>query len=240
MTPALEITTSSQPFLRYLETWYDNLRPLPLRDLVADGPERVACISVDVINGFCKEGPLASERVDRISQPVADLFQQAHALGVQHFVLTQDTHDPETPEFRAYPPHCVRGTPESDTVPEIKALPFFEQITVIPKNSLNSHIGTGLGEWMAQRPQVDRFVIIGDCTDLCVYQTSMHLRLDANAHNLQRRVIVSANEVDTFDTPVEVAQQQGIPAHDADLHHVMFLHHLAMNGVEVARALPAT
>jgi hypothetical protein len=61
----------------------------------------------------------------------------------------------------------------------------------------------------------------------------MHLRLEANALNLKRRVIVAANAVDTFDTPVEVARNLGIYAHDGDLHHVLFLHHMAQNGVEV-------
>jgi hypothetical protein len=29
----------------------------------------------------------------------------------------------------------------------------------------------------------------------------------------------------------------GIKAHDADLHHILFLHHMALNGVEVVKAL---
>jgi nicotinamidase-related amidase len=238
MTTTSRLADLSLPFLRYLEDWFVSLEPLPLADLVADQPERVACISVDVINGFCKEGALASERVDRIAQPAADLLQRAHNLGVRNIVLTQDTHDPDTPEFQAYPPHCVRGTAESDTVPEIKQLPFYDSMTIIPKNSISSSIGTGLGDWMAQHQQVDRFVVVGDCTDLCVYQSAMHLRLYANAHNLQRRVVIPADAVDTFDTPVDVAQQQGIPAHAANLHHYLFLHHMALNGVEIVKSLP--
>jgi len=33
----------------------------------------------------------------------------------------------------------------------------------------------------------------------------MYLRLDANAHQLDRRVIGPANAVDTYDTPLEFA-----------------------------------
>jgi hypothetical protein len=65
----------------------------------------------------------------------------------------------------------------------------------------------------------------------------MHLRLEANALNLQRRVIVPAAITNTFDTPVRVARDLGIPAHDGDLHHVFFLHHMAQNGVEVVGEL---
>jgi nicotinamidase-related amidase len=196
----------ARPFLAYLEAWYAALAAVPLRDLVAAQPERVAIISVDVTNAFCTNGALASERVGRIVQPVVDLFERAYVLGVRQFALTQDTHDPHTPEFQAYPPHGLRGTAESEAVDAIKALPFFGAMAIFPKNSISSSIGTGLEAWIAERPQVDRFVVVGDCTDLCTYQTAMHLRLSANAAKLARRVVVPANAVETFDTPVAVAR----------------------------------
>jgi nicotinamidase-related amidase len=237
MPTKIDLLNNSRPFLTYLEEWYNGLADLPLDELVGGEPERVAVISIDVINGFCKSGPLASERVGRIARPVADLFEWAYALGVRSFALTQDTHDPQAPEFQFYPPHCIRGTAESEAVDELKALPFFDDVAVFPKNSINSHFGTGLGVWVKERPSVDRFIVVGDCSDLCTYQAAMQLRLEANAENLARRVIVPADVVDTFDTPVSVAHELGIKAHDGDLHHVLFLHHMAINGVEVVRRL---
>lgn len=237
MPSHINLRDQAGPFLGYLEEWYNTLTDLPLEELIGGEPERVALISIDVINGFCKSGPLASERVGRIAQPIAELFERAYALGVRNFALTQDTHDPQTPEFQAYPPHCIRGTAESEAVDELKALPFFDDVAVFPKNSINSHLGTGLSAWVLERPQIDRFVVVGDCSDLCTYQAAMQLRLEANAGNLARRVIVPADVVDTFDTPVSVARELGIMAHDADLHHVLFLHHMASNGVEVVERL---
>jgi len=61
--------------------------------------------------------------------------------------------------------------------------------------------------------------------------------LDAPISIRFSRVIVPADAVDTFDTPVSVARELGIKAHDADLHHVLFLHHMASNGVEVVKEL---
>jgi len=237
MATRINLLDHARPFLAYLEEWYNGLEELPLREVVASEPERVALISIDVINGFCKSGPLASERVGRIARPVAEVFERAYALSVRHFALTQDTHDPNTPEFQVYPPHCVRGTDESEAVDELKALPFFSDVAVFPKNSISSTIGTELGAWLKERPQVDRFVVVGDCSDLCTYQAAMALRLEANAANLARRVIVPADAVDTFDTPVSVARDLGIKAHDGDLHHVLFLHHMAINGIEVVKQL---
>lgn len=237
MTHTSNLSSSAAPFLAYLDSWYNALPAVELAQLVGERPERVALLSIDMINGFCKEGPLSSERVGALIPPVVALFERAHALGVRSLVLTQDTHHPDTPEFGAYPPHCVAGTPESQTVSELAALPFADAVTTIEKNSLSSHHGTRLGDWLRERPELDTFVIIGDCTDLCVYSAAMHLRLEANALNLQRRVVVPAAAVDTFDTPVSAARELGIFAHDGDLHHVVFLHHMAQNGVEVVGAL---
>ncbi len=231
------LSERAAPFLAYLEAWHARLPQRQLADFIAGEPERVALISIDVINGFCVQGPLASPRVARIITPVADLLTRAHALGVRNMALTQDTHDPDAVEFGSYPPHCVRGTAESEAVDALKALPFYDTITIVPKNSISSAIGTSLGAWIAARPAVDRFIIVGDCTDLCTYQAALQLRLDANAHNLVRRIVVPAIAVDTYDTPVMVAHDLGIFAHDAELHHLMFLHHMALNGVEVVAEL---
>jgi len=228
---------NAAPFLRYLEEWYAALPDVALAAVVGDRPERVAVISVDMINGFCKEGPLSGPRVGALIAPVVSVFERAHALGVRALALTQDTHDPNTPEFGSYPPHCIAGTSESQTVRELAELPFAADVPVFEKNSLSSHIGTRLPDWIAQHREVDTFIIVGDCSDLCVYSAAMNLRLEANAFNLQRRVIVPAAAVDTFDTPVGVARELGIMAHDGDLHHVLFLHHMAQNGVEVVGAL---
>ncbi len=233
MTTIKDLATRSAPFLTYLEEWYHNLPHVDLATIVEQTPERVALCSIDMINGFCKEGPLSGPRVGALIEPVVRLFNRAYELGVRAFVLTQDTHDPNTPEFAAYPPHCLAGTTESQTIRELAELPFADQIVVIEKNSLSSHLGTRFGAWLSEHPQIDTFVLVGDCTDLCVYSAAMHLRLEANALNLKRRVIVAANAVDTFDTPVATARELGIYAHDGDLHHVLFLHHMAQNGIEV-------
>ncbi len=248
---------SSLPFLNYLDAWYRDLPSRPLAEIVP-APERAAIVSVDVINGFCHEGPLASPRVKGIIEPIVGLFQRAWGLGVRHILLTQDTHEPDAVEFAQYPPHCVRGTSEAEPVPEFQALPFFGQMTIFEKNSIHSGLNTGLNDWIADHPQVDTYIVVGDCTDLCTYQLAMHLRLDANARQLQRRVVVpedcvdtydmpveTARElgavpedcVDTYDMPVETARELGAVPHDAELLHRVFLYSMMLNGIEVVASL---
>lgn len=233
----MNLAQTSQPFLAHLDQWYANLPELPLDDLIGGKPERVAITCVDVIVGFCTEGPLSSPRVQNIVAPIAELFTRVREAHVHHFLLPQDAHPQEAVEFGAFPVHCVRGTREADTAPELTALPFAGEFTVFPKNSLSAAYNTEFAPWVQDHPEVDTYIVTGDCSDLCVYQLAMFLRLDANARNLQRRVVLPANCVDTYDTPLEVAKELGIYAHPGDFHHVVFLHSMAMNGVEVVKAL---
>ncbi len=233
---SISLLTQSQEFLAFLDGWMEELADQPGEEVFRQ-PERCAIISVDVINGFCAFGVLSSPRVGAIAAPIAALFERAWAAGVRQIILTQDTHEPDAVEFAQFPPHCVRGTPESEPVDQFKALPFFDRLIQMPKNSIHSGLNTGLNEWIAAHPQVDTFVVVGDCTDLCTYQLAMHLRLDANARQLQRRVILPTDCVDTYDRPVDVAREQGGLPHPADLLHAVFLYHMALNGVEVVRRI---
>jgi nicotinamidase-related amidase len=220
-------------YVDFLEQWVAGLPPV-LWSHVIGQPEQVAVLCVDIINGFCTVGPLSSPRVQGIVAPIVNVFERAYQLGVRHFILPQDTHDPHAVEFRQYPPHCIRGHVESQTVPELMALPFSDQFTVIEKNSISSSENTALDGWLNAHPQVTTFIVTGDCTDLCTYQLAMHLRLRANARQLHDvRVIVPADCVQTYDTPVDVAIRLGIPPHHGDLLHAVFLHNMATNGVEV-------
>jgi nicotinamidase-related amidase len=234
--PRLNLEAQSAPFLRYLEQWLVQLPVVDIKD-VAPNPNHAAIVSVDVINGFCVSGPLASERVGRIVEPIATLFQRAWDYGIRHILLTQDSHEPDAVEFSAWPPHCIRGTAEAEPVDAFKRLPFFNQMLILEKNSISSGLNTGLNDWLAQHPEVDTFIVVGDCTDLCTYQLAMHLRLDANARQLQRRVIVPVDGVETYDRPIEVAEKEGGFPHPGDLLHAIFLYHMALNGIEVVEKI---
>jgi len=231
------LVEQSRPFLDYLTDWRARL---PALDLAAElqEPRRAAVISVDLVKGFCAVGPLASPRVQAIVAPVARLFERAHALGVPHFVLTQDAHEPDAVEFGSFAPHCARGTEESETAPELAALPFANQFVVIPKNSIDSSLAPAFQNWLAQHLDVRTFIVVGDCTDLCIYQMAMALRVRANALQLRDvRVVIPADCVDTYDLPVDAAKSLGIFPHAGDLLHLIFLYHMALNGVEIVATI---
>lgn len=228
----------SKEFLSALVAWERDLPALAWNDLRAEAQQgRVALISVDMINGFCHEGVLSSPRVKGIIPAVVSAFEGAYSLGVREFVLAQDCHTPDSVEFADFPPHCQAGTSEAETIPELAQLPFTGLYKIVLKNSLNAFYGTNLGEWLEAHRNLSAAVIVGNCTDLCVYQMALHLKLYANAHNLKMRVIVPENAVQTYDMPVETANALGALPHDGDFLHLVFLYHMRLNGVEVVREI---
>lgn len=236
---ARELLRTSEPFLRYLAEWEAALAVQPLAEVVreAGGPGGVAIYAVDVTIGFCDTGRLASPRVGAIVAPIVALLRRAHELGIDKFVLPQDAHTPDSPEFEQYGPHCVAGTDEAQTVPELRSLPFADQFVLVPKRSISTHIGTEMESWVASHPEVTHHIVVGDCTDICVYQQAMYLKMRANALNLDHTVIVPEECVQTYDVPVDVGRDLGITPHDGDLLHLVFLYHMALNGVRIVRGL---
>jgi nicotinamidase-related amidase len=228
----------SRDFLSTLVEWERSLPSISWSDLREDAQQgRVALLSVDMINGFCYEGMLSSPRVQGIIPAVVAAFEGAYAIGVREFVLPQDCHTPDSVEFADFPPHCQAGTSEADTIPELASLPFANLYQLFPKNSINAFYGTHLGEWLDAHRNLSAVVVVGDCTDFCVYQHAMHLKLYANTYNLKMRVIVPENAVQTYDMSIETANALGALPHDGDFLHLVFLYHMRLNGVEVVREI---
>lgn len=226
-------------FLEELLAWERTLSAVSWQELCAQtSPEQMAVFSVDMITGFCHEGALSSPRVKGIIPQVVDVFTGAYEIGVRDFVLAQDCHPVDAVEFADFPPHCIAGTAEAENIPELATLPFANLFTTIPKNSLNAFHSTKLGEWLAAHADLQTAVIVGDCTDLCIHQMALHLKLLSNAsHRRDLRIIVPENAVQTYDTPVATAKELGILPHDGDVMHLIFLYHMRLNGIEIVREI---
>jgi Isochorismatase family len=233
-----DLAASSRPFLDWLGQWLANRPTLDLRAYMLEegiNPDNLAVISADLVEGFCYHGPLASPRIADIVGPSAEIFKRAYDLGVRQFALVQEYHTHDALEFEQFGPHCIRGTGEAATVEPLKALPFANLFTLILKNSLHPALHTDLDRWLVERPRVNTFITVGDCTDLCLYQLVMHLKLLGNAADKRINVLVPANCAQTYDLPVATAQSIGVMPHDGDLHHALFLYHMALNGALVLR-----
>jgi nicotinamidase-related amidase len=224
----------SAPYLAFVEAWLADLQ-----DLACEA-RHSAVLVVDVIGGFCAHGPLASPRVAAMVPPLASLLDAYARAGGTTVFLAEDAHAPDAREFTAFPPHCLAGSDEARTMPEVAARvqPTWRRF---PKQSTNA-----LAE-PAVRAAIDEalgagirdVVVAGDCTDLCIYQAAMSLQVQLNradhAAFREARIIVPERVVQTYDLPVESAATLGAQPHPGDLLHAVFLHHMALNGVHVVR-----
>lgn len=232
----MSLAKKSAKFLEYLENFVDNLPSLTLEEAIQE-PEHTAIVSVDVINGFLYEGPLASPRVAPIGKAIAQLMNAAWERGVRDILLLQDAHEVDSLEFEAYGEHVIKGTRQAEAVDEIKSLPFYDQLTTYYKDSIHPALNTEFDAWLEERDQVDTFIVVGDVTDLCVYQLATYLKLRANAYHKDRRVIIPENCVQTWHLSVNAAEKVPAMPHHGDMLHATFLYHMALNAIEVVKAI---
>ena len=162
----------------------------------AQQPSKVILV-VDMLNGFCREGSLASARLDSITGRLREYLEREAAAGA-HLVFLADTHAPDDPEFAMFPPHCVEGSGEEEIVPELAGLAAAG--TVVRKHTFSGFRGTRLDEVLA-RLAPDVVEVAGVCTDICVLHTVYDLRVRGY------EVIVRADLVETYDAPGHEADE---------------------------------
>ena len=148
-------------------------------------------IVVDVLNGFCKDGNLASPRCDAAIPAIQRVIEQRKAAGDQ-LIFLADTHDPDDREFEIFPVHCVRGTEEAEVVPELQ--PLLKEGILLRKRRYSGFFETDL-EQRLKKMGPQQVTVVGVCTDICVMHTVADLR------NRDYRVVVPAEAVATFDGP---------------------------------------
>jgi nicotinamidase/pyrazinamidase len=111
---------------------------------------------------------------------LTDLARQGRAFLVSHGCF----HAPDDSEFKIFPPHCVKGTPGAEFVPEAltdrvvrvandpaahvpKDLSPYQQI-LLEKQTLNIFESRHAEELLQRVPKDAEFVVFGVATDYCV------------------------------------------------------------------------
>lgn len=235
-------------FLSYMSKKLTTAPNQPVADLIEEsgGVEHLYLIYVDILKGFCDEGPLASDRVKELVEPVVSLTDQLIKLGLpaENIVFLNDAHPEDAVEFSSFAPHCRKGTAEAEVIDGLQPIQQMKGVQTFDKNATNGLFGTnqdGLRffEWVeaAFAKGKGTFIVVGDCTDLCIYQNAMGIRLLANEKNADAEVVVPITHVKTFDIPVETADQLDIYAHDADFLDTVFLYHMQTNGVRIVSTI---
>ncbi len=177
------------------------------------------CI-IDINNGFAREGALYSDRVENNIPATSELAKKFLDGGAEVLAYT-DYHPEDAKEFRAYPPHCIAGTKESELVDELKDLKT-EGLKEIRKNSTNGILAFNPVE------EGKDYLVVGCVTDICVYQFSTTLRAYLNEHNMEGEVYVLKDLIDTFDIE---------DVHEAEFYNYVFSKSMMDNGIKLVSGL---
>lgn len=188
--PISRITADAEAMIKEISS----LEPLSIS--VIDSKTTMA-VFVDIINGFINEGAMASERVGDIILPNTELLKMCNENNILSIAFA-DCHEKTAEEFSSFPPHCVKGTRESEIVDELKNEGGY---ILIPKNSTNGFNEQKFKDLIECHPEITTFIVTGDCTDICVMQFCLALKTYFTAMDKKVRIIVPISCVETYDAP---------------------------------------
>ena len=144
---------------------------------------------VDMLRGFLEEGyPLYCGDDARAIIPRTRAVIERELAAGGSAIFIADNHDPDDLEFKTFPAHCIRGSVESEIVPELADIVE----TYMPKRRYSAFFDTDLDERL-KILEPEKVIIIGVCTDICVMHTA------SDARNRDYTVEVPVDCVASFD-----------------------------------------
>jgi len=206
-----------------LEKIFDQLNDLKSLHINQFDSKKTVLVIIDMVNGFVKKGNLQSSRIASLVPEIVRLSYKCEELKIEKIVLA-DSHPKDCLEFKSYPIHCVMDTEEKEVITELKTIGNY---LLIEKNSTNGYLEPKFLEWLKANQNIDTFIVVGDCTDICILQFALSLKAHFNRANENSRIIVPMNAVNTYDSGI----------HDGDLMHAMGLYLMMSNDIEVVKGL---
>lgn len=162
-------------------------------------------IVVDMVNGFVREGAMSSQNIEHIVPEVEKLVKEFTENDDKQVVFVKDTHENNAREFKRYPIHCLKGTSESDNVDELKK--YEEDAIIHEKNSTSAIFPNNLLVNIDKMKKLEKVVIVGCCTDICVINLAIPLQNYFDQENRDVEIIVPENAVETYDAPNHKAEE---------------------------------
>ncbi|MGB3367970.1 MAG: isochorismatase family cysteine hydrolase [Acidaminobacteraceae bacterium] len=192
------------------------------RSLLKEG--NTVLVVVDMTNGFVKEGNLYSDRVEKIIDPVIEYINMFANFQKLYFL---DEHKKNAKEFHAFPPHGIGK--EGNLIAELELLIDGKSVK-ISKNSINGFFAPEFGDWLQINfKDINNYVIVGDCTDLCVMQFALSVKAFYNQWEIESNVIIPINAVETFDLKETF--------HDGELMNLFAFYNMELNGINIVKGI---
>ncbi|MGE5477593.1 MAG: isochorismatase family protein [Bacteroidales bacterium] len=227
---------------------------LPLRlDTFDPAAGPTGLVIVDIVNGFATvgAGALAPPAPDaQVATMIDETSRLARRFVDQGWPILAflDTHLPGKAE-PPYPPHCEAGSGEELLVDELRWLEQHDGATLVRKDCINGFVGAidpasgrnAVVDWV-NRHQLQAVLVVGICTDICVMDFVLTL-LSARNHGMMPSladIAVFEPACATYDLPLEVARQLGLPdtaAHPKTITHHAGLYFMASRGARLVEAV---
>lgn len=157
-----------------------------------------ALFLIDMNNGFCEKGNLADPTIKQIVPNIIQIIQDVLERE-EGFYVVNDQHDEKSVELNRYAPHC-NTTEETATIAELAK---YETVAngIFYKNSTCALFAPGMMEMLLKMNNLERVIITGCCTDICIQNFAVALRNFFDQFNMNVEIIVPRNAVETFDIP---------------------------------------
>lgn len=155
-------------------------------------------IVIDMLKGFIDQGPLADPSIRQIVPENVKLVKDflAQDKPVLYF---QDAHNQDALEFENYPPHCLKGTTESQLIDDLQV--FEDQMIQVQKNTTNGFFAPRFQTYLKENPELEKITVIGCCTDICVLNFALTMKTYSQTIQKPITIVVPENAVDTFNLP---------------------------------------
>ncbi len=159
---------------------------------------------IDMNVGFCEKGNLADPTIKHIVPNIIPIIRAVLEKG-EGFYVVNDKHDKNSTELKRYAGHCDTEE-ESRTIKELAIYEEYANKTFY-KNSTCALFAPGMMEMLMEMVALERVVIVGCCTDICIQNFAIALRNFFDELNMDVEIIVPKNAVETFHIP-EVHDRQ--------------------------------
>ncbi len=218
--------------MSYLENKLGELviKKLPGERIIEESKDS-GLIIVDMLKGFCDTGPLQSPYNHALAGPISSVVKKWEGP----IISIEDSHKEDDEEFNAFPPHCIEGTKEAELAEPIQTELEKKDYDVVKKQTLSPFFGAwGYEDWLTKQQGrgIKKFYIVGNCTDLCVYQTAMGTKMWFAEKGDSASINVITNLVDTYDLPKDEAPE-GVAPHPRELMNRVFFHHMTLNDINL-------
>ena len=159
-----------------------------------------ALYNIDMNNGFVNFGAMANPEYLKLVPEQIKMFEKFIREGQQiNFVL--EAHDANAVEFKTYPVHCVKNTPEAEVIKELRKYQLMPRVNTFGKNSINGMLNRNAQDEIRVLKALKEIVVEGVCADLCVMDFARTLARYLDEINHEAKIFVVRNAIDTYDAP---------------------------------------